>query len=412
MSRRDRVVLGDSGTSSWTQTGSSNPSRPTTRYSYLFTNYEETFSENHRWPPRNGSRFDVGGDFFSIKNRIVNYCPELLGINSNGINGGIFRGRMFPKTSAAGKGNILFPAAVYSTANQLNSYGTTAIARVLPTNPTFNAAQFVGELYSDGIPDIVGQQLIRERLRHIRSAGDEYLNVEFGWKPFISDIMNFAKTVKKTHKVLTQYKRDSDKLIRRRYQFPDITDTTSSTSISSATPALVSNMYDSGSGTLTKVSERTTRRWFSGAFRYHLPMGDDALSRMENHVQMANHLLGIIPTPETLWQLTPWSWAADWVSNTGDVIHNMTRFAQDGLVMPWGYMMENVVARDTYTLTGMKLKGSPSVPLTQVFTTEVKQRVHATPYGFGLNTSAFTSRQWAILAALGLSRSNGQLARG
>jgi len=34
----------------------------------------------------------------------------------------------------------------------------------------------------------------------------------------------------------------------------------------------------------------------------------------------------------------------------------------------------------------------------------VKKRVKATPYGFGLDTDAFTPRQWAILGSLGISR--------
>jgi len=67
-------------------------------------------------------------------------------------------------------------------------------------------------------------------------------------------------------------------------------------------------------------------------------------------------------------------------------------------------MMAHVVIRDTYLLDGVVLKDGSGGPLSQTFVTEVKKRVKATPYGFGLDPDAYTGRQKAILAALGISR--------
>ena len=83
---------------------------------------------------------------------------------------------------------------------------------------------------------------------------------------------------------------------------------------------------------------------------------------------------------------------------------NLTAFSNDSLVMRWGYIMCKYTCRDTYLLEGVRLKGMPSGPVSQTFVTQVKKRNRATPYGFGLDPATFTTRQWAILGALGISR--------
>jgi len=73
--------------------------------------------------------------------------------------------------------------------------------------------------------------------------------------------------------------------------------------------------------------------------------------------------------------------------------------------MRYGYIMEHSIVRDTYIHIGPTGFKDPKVfcePYT--FTTEVKLRRRATPFGFGLNLSSLTNQQKAILAALGLSR--------
>jgi hypothetical protein len=115
-------------------------------------------------------------------------------------------------------------------------------------------------------------------------------------------------------------------------------------------------------------------------------------------------------TPEVLWNLSPWSWAADWFANTGDVLHNISAFRDDGLVMPYAYIMRkrtHIVEQDLDGYTLRRLGPQPGV--SQRFTTTVKSRHKATPWGFGLNPLSFTVRQWAITTALGLSKSHGQM---
>jgi len=284
--------------------------------------------------------------------------------------------------------------------------GSTAIARVLPTNPVANAAQFLGELREE-LPSVPGSHLVNRDHSISNSVGHEYLNVEFGIKPMLSDFRKFGKAIRSSNAVLDQLRRDSGRLIRRRYAFP-LEVTTEYTDMGNATvsPGLNSYLFVGNDTTshLEKVRTTTRAYSFSGAFTYHYSDAPGALGNLRRAEQNANKLFGTRITPDVLWELTPWSWAVDWVANYGDVLHNLSAFANDGLVMAYGYVMCHETISDAYTLSGVKLKGSPPVTLTQTFTSEVKRRLKATPFGFGLDPASFSVRQWAILAALGLSR--------
>jgi hypothetical protein len=146
-------------------------------------------------------------------------------------------------------------------------------------------------------------------------------------------------------------------------------------------------------------------RWFSGAFTYYLPTGYDSRVALAKLARQAQYLLGANLSPDVLWELTPWSWAVDWFANAGDVIHNISRFASGGLVMPYGYMMEHTIITDTYRFVGNTGFSSPfdKLPPT-VLVTETKKRVKANPFGFGVSWNSLSGFQYSILAALGLSK--------
>jgi hypothetical protein len=131
------------------------------------------------------------------------------------------------------------------------------------------------------------------------------------------------------------------------------------------------------------------------------------MERLRYFSAQANKLFGTRLTPATLWELTPWSWAADWFGNIGDIIHNASALGDDGLVIRYGYIMDSYESIVTYTQEGpIGINHGPvinSLSLTRIHT--LKRRYRATPYGFGLIPADFTTRQKAIVAALGISRS-------
>jgi len=292
--------------------------------------------------------------------------------------------------------------------NLITTLGATAIARVLPTNPCADITNFLGELRSDGLPGVKPHLFSREKYDFFRNLGDDYLNVEFGWKPFVADLLDFAGAAKNSEKILAQYVRDSGRGVRRQYRFPPVESTVVSTVPSQTVkPVLSSYIYRTNpSATITKTTVTKREYWFSGCFVYYLDPGDTAMGRAKLHAQLAEKLFGAEITPESLWNLAPWSWAVDWVLNVGDVIHNLVAFQQDGLVMRYGYMMAQTTITNTYTIgfPGFYIGEGPNA-FSQTFGTIQKVRRKATPYGFGLTFSGFSLRQLAILAALGLTKS-------
>ncbi len=348
---------------------------------------------------------DLGSEFFTKKNAYSEegtWSPFYWG--TQGGFGGFVNGPVF-----SGNGNVpatdsAWPSLSAFDVSQIHAKGTTAIARCLPTNPAADLGVALGEL-REGIPNLVGAQLMRGRGSGAQRGAGEYLNLEFGWKPLVSDVRSAAQAVKDSNKILTQYERDSGKHIRRRYRFPQThTTTTYNTSPAVARPGMNAYFYSGpASGVLERVRVSTTDTWFSGCFTYYLTQGDSARERLLRAEQQASRLLGIRLSPALLYQLSPYSWLADWCSNLGDIVHNIAAFANDGLVMRWGYVMCTQTITDTYRLLGVTLLNGKK-PLIQTFSTTQKVRYRATPYGFGLDTSSFSSRQWAILAALGIAR--------
>jgi hypothetical protein len=299
--------------------------------------------------------------------------------------------------------------------SDLNALGTQAVRELKPTNNVANLAVDIFELKQEGAPKLLGANLWKERTQLARGAGKEYLNQEFGWKPLVSDIRDACYAAANYRKILDSYESHQHKLVRRTMEFPVKQSETWSVYNgaadawipSSAAGAQFINSALHRLGVVLKVRRDYERSWFSGSFTYHLPLGFNSHNALISAAAKAGPLLGIELTPETVWSAIPWSWAVNWVSNMGDCISNFSDMATDGLVMPYGYLMNHKVTSEEYVWTGdpgVHLRESFCTPSSITSYVETKKRIRATPFGFGLNFSSFTPRQLAITAALGLSR--------
>lgn len=359
----------------------------------ILTSTETCVDSSNDW--RSIGNGDVGGTF-DVSSTVYYPTPCVI----NDVSGSkAIRGTSVPLRFISGPGG---PSTPVSTGElTLLSLGATAIARTAPTNPSFDLANALGELGGDGLPKVVGMQTLKEKARYLKNSGDEYLNAEFGWLPLVSDLRGFARTVQKSKQILDQFHKGSDQKIRRRYAFPSSqNDSVRFTGQDSVGGVL---MYPSfGSNGTGQASDTVTLdTWFSGAFKYHVPMGNDYLSRFERHYADAGKLLGVELTPSTVWELAPWSWAVDWFSNTGDVIRNISLLGKDGLVLEYGYLMDKFVQRTDLSVSVVALNKSYTGSLTTV-TKRLKRR-RATPYGFGFDLGSLTASQEAVIVALGFS---------
>jgi hypothetical protein len=280
--------------------------------------------------------------------------------------------------------------------NDLDEYGATAIARVAPTNPLADAASTIGELRAaGGIPKVPGTQ---------GNVGSEYLNYNFGIAPTIDEIKAYYESWQNAEKLLEQLERDSGRLVRRKYQFPELRDST--TEVVNIMPGFTTGAlptaYNMGWHPLHVKTVTTTRTWFSGAFTYHLPEAGTWRRKLAE----LDYLYGVKPGVDTLWELMPWSWLIDYQSNAGDVIKNLNAFSADGLIMPYAYIMSETKVEKSFAQNIHWLDKNvwQYQDIYAEVTTVTQQRRPATPFGFGFQWGDLQPRQIAILAALGISR--------
>lgn len=353
---------------------------------------ETIISQCHRgsWPVPPDSNSDVGGEM--SLHRAWTTFPDVANYNSDRLRGTV---RM---TGVTGYTFGLNPAVDGSLVN-MNTFGTSAVARVLPTNPLSGLSTALGELKKDGLPRLPGSAM-RDQVDLARRSGNEFLNIEFGWLPLVNDVRQFADSVKRSRVLIDQYMRDSDRKIRRRFTPQPVTLNTT-TFVGPGRGIGGINMPNS-----TVSRETQERYWFSGAFKYHVPVGDDFYSRLRRYESISNRLYGTRITPEVLWNLAPWSWAIDWFTNAGDVIHNISQLGSDGLVMQYGYAMRHMrveeIGSGRFDISDNR--GRHTGVLSLSVGSEWKRRVRANPYGFGIDDTSLSAIQLAILAALGLTR--------
>lgn len=307
---------------------------------------------------------------------------------------------------------------------ELLGLGTDAIARSHPGQPPVDLLVSAAELIREGIPSMVGSMATRAMtIRELfQQGGSEYLNIAFGWTPLVKDVIALAKAASQSRRIVEQFERDISRSIRRRYQFPVKSSVTSGRTEADSRYAFVSNTpiggittsYVSPWSTISQVTEEnktTTKSWFSGEFRWFFPDFAEGLKFFTDIEQKANVLLGTRLDPEVLWNLQPWSWLTDWFLNSGSFLHNVSAFGIDGLVMPYGYLMQTVENERQVHSDGVHAYFNPSGkknvtgPYTNTQIYSRKARIKATPFGFGLNPDLdFSPSQWAILGALGLSQ--------
>lgn len=290
------------------------------------------------------------------------------------------------------------------------SLGQKAILSTAPTAPSASVTTAVVELLKEALPGIPGVATIFGGANVLRSGGGEYLNIEFGFKPLISDIRKVLTSLRSASVSIQQLQRDSGRQVRRRFKFPVTVDSTESTYSTGTTGPFAGHDYSWYTGTrVTSVQKivRTERDvWFSGAYTYYVPRDESLLSTLQMYEQRANKLLGTRFDASAFWQISAWSWLIDWKVKIGDALGVASALQEDGLVIRYGYLMVHTIEDHTYNSpTGLLTKLGDPVPNASVsFRRETKQRYRATPYGFGISTEALTPKRIAILTALGLSR--------
>jgi hypothetical protein len=354
---------------------------------------------------------DVGGDFYTTKRYSELQSPMVdCSYKATPDSTLSYKGLLFAHSMNVPWNSAIWPTQMLERdeLDLVRAVGATAISRTLPTVPVVSLSNMLGELKNDGLPSLIGS--VTHRANGFRgktkSLGGEYLNVEFGWKPLLSDILDVSKAVVESEKILQQYEERSGQNIGRSYSFPEEKDTQLvDLGLATVDPPLNTLMYRSSQGRKTVLKETTRNYWFEGVYTYTLPVPSDARNKVRLYAAEAEKLLGLRITPEVLWNLQPWSWLSDWFFNFGSIATNLSNLGRDNCVLRRGYVMCTSRVKHTYANAGVDILGyGPTGVVSQSFESITKSRRKASPYGFGVTSSSLSARQIAILGALGINR--------
>lgn len=362
--------------------------------------------------------FDRGHEFRSTQRRLLGQPFVAPRVYLTGISGTTWvEGPLIPNVSSGVLAGLLWPG----TPPVINTgyYGPLAVKQMMPKTHQFSPSQFIGEL--SRLPSIpLYAASMRQKTKVFKEAGKEHLNAQFGWTPFLNDIANLLVGIMDIQRISDEFLAGSGKISRNGWGIEETINenllTTGSTGASILQKwGLPTNATYWQTVVPVTVNRSTRREIFAvGAFQYYAKQVKELGKTPKKAVDLYNRILDYRITPEVLWELAPWSWLADWVGNIGINLTNYTAFELDGYCMRYGYLMQTSTIHQTIEIQS-KFWLNPALtvvhtrPTTMVSLTIDKQRVRATPYGFGLNPASFSSRQWAILAALGMTRGEGKL---
>lgn len=409
------------------------------------SNLEKCWDATHPGPP-----YRSGGIFCLVKTKIPHskvYGPVTLSSKGNPDMSGQaldqYRGYI-TDGSTNWTGDSLTEYSV-PTVPSLEGYDTLAWDRTKPTIPKLNLTQSLYELRD--LPRMLEstansfhnlwQQFNRggylTTMMKPKAASDQFLNVQFGWIPFLDDYFKFTDLIENFRQYELQTIRSNNTWQkRRRVLESDLKYTTLAVNPGTATePQSTDSRFSkilridgtTGGlpyrGTHTIELKELKRVWAVGSFKYYRPEFDRVITR-DSSLEFATitrlrrlaTLAGLRINPSTLYKITPWTWAADWFTSMGNHIQRYDDFITDGLVSKYLYVMKTTERRVRKTSVMNAWSGSCTFMWERSLVK--KQRKAAdSPYGFDRPWNSLSPRQLLILGAVGITQSNsGFISRG
>ncbi len=326
-------------------------------------------------------------------------------------------------------------------ANALDAYAKQQFVRAAPTSDFFDIATFIGELREGfSLLAFLKKSSLRdlERLLYgvrpgsvlstsldvVGTPGKNYLGYQFAVLPLVSDLRKIGDTLARATTALTGF---NTPIHRNRTKGVSV-NPTQTTSLNerplavaggyAGIPLLESQMQkDYGTsavqGTVGGIranvwssTSEETRTWYEAEYVLVPKVGFDPPSYLDK----LEFLMNTDFTARTLWELSPWSWLADWTLKVGDSIGANEIATSNRLVTNYAYAMSEqkktsvFVAKNFRPDVNYAAVGFPA-QYVSTRTTTVKRRIRANPFGFNPVSSSITrTEQWAILGALAASK--------
>lgn len=380
---------------------------------------------------RNGS-WSGGGPFCCVKRSITHSQGQVRDhVRANG------NDLYYSNAGSYGTPAFVVPSVDKDSVNvnlgKAADYSLEGYNRTRPGTSKADLLVTVKELVSDGLPSIPGLQVLgavpfMSLPRHLdhafslfKNLGSEYLNVIFGWKPFVNDLRKLYSLYKTIDNQVAQLVRQNGHTVRRR---ATIFDNTTSTFEDASFNSPFQNNYGGGNPYAlghtywSRCVIDRDKSWYHACYRYWIPKP----TSWQWRAKAKAILFGAYPTPGNLYAAMPWSWLSEWTNSIGGILNALSPSAVDNLVQLYGYSMRHTshevrcLSRSTHQgfdnelyfppgqYFGYKYSGG-AVSTSSIYVDEVKARSGGfNPFGPDKISSGFSTYQISVLSALGLTR--------
>lgn len=310
----------------------------------------------------------------------------------------------------------------------LAPYVVEGFNKTKPGKPQVNLGEAIAELRD--LPALLKGKLSLFFLREIKHRGfrqmlrghrphglrgdlaDLYLEWLFGWRQLVSDIQGLYRTQKGMDRTLRQLMRDAGRPVRRNIQLRtwELTDPNTGSWVNSYdafVPLAVNPVVWIGTPRTRRIRTFNDGIRYSARFKYDMPRVGSSFWTDKSRLA----LFGLFPTPGLLWHVLPWSWLIDWFVGIGPVLDRISETAVDNLEVDYEFATFKRTLVESYESEGRMSStasgGNFNLRAVTRVTRHVLQR-SGSSNGFAafFSGEGLTLNQLAILAALGLSKTN------
>lgn len=229
---------------------------------------------------------------------------------------------------------------------------------------------------------------VERYMRHPRNPAEDWLNYQFGWRPFINDLVSLSGLSKSIADKYAALQRSLNQGYASRHaELGTVSQQSTSTGV---------HLSFSSAPTIqgTRVATTTTHKWAAARFRAN-PAVYRHLTNNEAMGQLAKAALGLDVSLTHVWDVMPWSWLVGWFTDVSGIIH--TRANRFG----WSLVQACVCTHTSLITTSTPINTFGLSAGTDRRVAERKSRTLVSPSGLPTWRSNYLSAgQLTTLAAL------------
>lgn len=251
-----------------------------------------------------------------------------------------------------------------------------------------------------------------------KRASDQFLNEQFGWAPFLNDLLSFDKVYQNGAQYIAKLVDRNDRFVRRRVPLADWTDVSKvreGTFAGNPTdgyalpifPVTFPGDFFVAPPTYLVEDEVHHQVKAVGKFKFYNPAFNVSFvkdgSPLWATVMRYLTIYGLRPSPSNIYKAIPWTWLIDWFVDASRYIDAISDSLVDQVVCEYYYVTYHRTWKRSYYVALPFNDGTVNLQFS--LNVETKERKGATsPYDFALGWNVLSPRQLAILAALKISR--------